>query len=67
MAGGKRERYFRLTDEANEGLDALATRHGTTKTTLIEALGVLSRRRDPTIADIVDLARQLDRDRRSRR
>lgn len=65
MAG--RQRSFRLTDAAMAGLDRLATRHHVTQTALLEALGTLSRHRDPTLAEIIDEARRLDRERRSRR
>lgn len=63
----RRPAQFRLTEAAHAGLDRLATRHGITKTALIEALGLIGADRDPTIAEVIALARQLDRERRSRR
>lgn len=67
MVGERRERYFRLTDEAHAGLDALATRHGVTMTALLEGLGLLGRRGDPTIDEVIATAREIDGRRRSRR
>lgn len=58
---------FELTDQAHAGLDALVTRHRVTKVAFVEALAVLGADHDPTIDEIVAMARQLDRERRSRR
>ena len=72
MAGDDRRRRRRkridieLTDQAVDGLDALVTRHGITKTALIEALGQLGAGVDLP-REVVDLARAVDRERRSRR
>jgi hypothetical protein len=62
----QRKRTYRLTDETEAGLAALATRHNTTKTTLIEALGCLGEHGDPTFAQIIRFAQRLDRERNSR-
>lgn len=67
MPGEQRKRTYRLTDEAVAGLDAMATRNGTTVTALLESFGVLGRRRNPTMRQIVDHARRIDAKRRSRR
>lgn len=56
-----------MTEEAIAGLDALATRHHTTRVALIEALGILGADSDPTIEQLVAYARQVDRERLSRR
>lgn len=58
---------LRLTDEAIEGLDRLRTRHHASLTAIIEALGLLGADRDPTIGEIIERARQVDHERRSRR
>lgn len=66
MAGARRRAVFELTDTAHAGIDALATRHRVTKVALIEALGVLGVDHDPTIAEVVAYAHELDRERRNR-
>lgn len=67
MPGRRRRAVFELTDQAHTGLDAIATRHHTTKTTIIEALGTLARHADPTLDEVIAEARRLDVERRSRR
>lgn len=67
MAGGQRKRTYRLTDDAVAGFDRLATRRHVTVTALLEALGTLSRHRDPTLDEVIAEARRLDVERRSRR
>lgn len=66
MPGEQRKRTYRLTDQAVDGLDRLATRHRITVTALLEALGRLHRDLDLPI-EVVDLAHEIDRERRSRR
>lgn len=56
-----------LTEEAIAGLDALIQRHGVTRTAVVEALGQLSLRSDPTLASVLRRAREIDVERRSRR
>lgn len=68
VAGEVRRRVeFWLTDDARDGLDSLATRHHVTKVAFMEALGLLGRRGDPTVDEVVELARRIDSERRSRR
>lgn len=63
----KRDRpllQVRLTPEARAGLDRMCGRRGVTLTAYLEALGQLQ----PQIDDeVVALAREIDRERRSRR
>ena len=56
----------RLTDEARTGLDRFTTRRGVTITGYLEALGLLGDG-DPTADEVFARARQIDRQRRSRR
>lgn len=57
----------RLSIEAREALDRLCLEHGITLTAYIEALGLATKdgTAKPTAA-IIQRARQIDRDRRSR-
>lgn len=57
---------FEITPAAVAGLDALAFRHHTTRVVLVEALGIVSADHDPTLAEIIEYAQELDRTRRSR-
>ncbi len=66
MPGEQRQRSYRLTDEAVAGFDRLATRRRVTVTALLEAFGRLADD-NPTIDVIVALARDIDRERYSRR
>jgi hypothetical protein len=66
MPGEQRQRSYRLTDAAVAGFDRMATRHHVTVTALLEALGVIGADHDPSIDEVVSLARRLDRERRSR-
>jgi hypothetical protein len=54
----------RLTEDARAGLDRIASRRGVTITALFEAIGQLQ---PPIDDEVVDLARSIDRERRSRR
>lgn len=56
----------RLTDEARAGLDRFTTRRGVTLTAYLEALG-LAGDGDPTATEVIAVAREIDRERRSRR
>lgn len=56
----------RLTDEARAGIDAYCTRRHITQTAWLEAFGQLARRGDPDDEAVVELARRIDRERRSR-
>jgi len=58
---------YRLTEEAVEGIDALAQRRHVTTTALLEALGTLGANGDPSLDEIIDEARRIDIERRSRR
>jgi hypothetical protein len=58
---------YRLTDEAVEGIDALAQRSHVTTTALLEALGTLGAKENPTLDEIIAEARRIDVERRSRR
>lgn len=59
---------IRLSDEAHQGWDREATRNGVTLTALIEALGqALCDGKRPIPATILDAARAIDFERRSRR
>lgn len=57
---------IRLTEEAIEGLDRLRTRNHASLTALIEALGQLGTTVELP-AEVVELARRIDRERGSRR
>lgn len=64
----RRRLPVRLTEEAHAGLDALATRHGVTRTAMLEALGLLGALNKPVDWEqVIRRARQIDRERRSRR
>lgn len=66
MPGERRRIHLELTDDAIAGLDQLATRHRITRVAMAEALGRLHR--TVTIPrEVVELAHQIDRERRSRR
>lgn len=67
MPGEQRQRSYRLTDRAVEGLDRIATRHHVTVTALLEAFGTVGADHDPTIDEVVAYAHELDRQRRNRR
>lgn len=57
-----------VSEEAHAGYDKLADRHGTTKTALAEALGLIGQSGETVVwADVVKRAKQIDADRRSRR
>ena len=61
-------RSVRLTEGSAEGWDRLCAQHNVTFTALLEAFGrLLATHAEPTIAEAVELARDIDRDRRSRR
>lgn len=59
---------MRISDEARRGFDRLATRHGVTLTALLEALGQLVEAQpDALPPEVIDAARRIDFERRSRR
>lgn len=61
-------RNVRLTDTSAAGWDRLCTRRGVTLTALLEAVGqMLDEGADWPIDEAIDRARQIDRERRSRR
>jgi hypothetical protein len=61
-------RNVRLTDDAAAGWDRLCTRRGVTMTALIEALGrSLNEGEEWVPDDAIRRAREIDRERRSRR
>jgi hypothetical protein len=64
----RRPLYVRLTDETWAAWDQLATRRNITLTAMIEALGEAIAA-DPTFIPepVIDRAREIDRERRSRR
>jgi hypothetical protein len=65
---GWQHRNVRLSDEAAQGWDWLCTARGVTLTALLEALGrILATGEDWTPDQAIDRARQIDRERRSRR
>jgi hypothetical protein len=64
--GPRKRIHPELTLTAIAGLDALATRSGNSRLALLEALGVLGARGEPTIEQIVAYARKVDRKRRNR-
>ena len=57
----------RLTEEAHAGLDTLATRHHVTRTAMLEALGLLGAQGDIDWEAVIERARSIDIERRSRR
>lgn len=69
MAERRHNRQARLSDEANEGIEALLDRHGVTWAGLLEALGrKLSAEGDEWLpSELIDEARRIDRERYSRR
>jgi hypothetical protein len=61
-------RNVRLTDASAQAWDRLCTRRGVTLTALLEALGQLAAEGETWVPDdAVERARDIDRDRRSRR
>lgn len=58
---------YRLTEAAVAGIDAIAQRRHVTTTALLEALGTLGAKGDPTLDEIIAEARRIDIERRSRR
>lgn len=67
MPGERRQRSYRLTDDAVAGLDRMATRHRVTVTALLEAFGQLAQGHDPTPNEVIARATQIDRERLNRR
>lgn len=63
----RHRKSYRLSDEALAGFDRMSARHNITVTALLEALGQLSADRDPSAVEIIERARAIDRERRSRR
>lgn len=63
----RRRVSYRLTDEALAGFDRMAARRGITVTAMLEAFGHLATDHDPDGDEVVDRARAIDRERRSRR
>lgn len=59
---------MRISDDARRGLDRVATRYGVTLTALLEAMGRYLDE-DPTRVHqgVIETARQIDFERRSRR
>lgn len=64
MAERRRLLQVRVTDEARAGLDRICNRRNITVTAFLEALGRLA---PPAPEDVVELARRIDQERRSRR
>ena len=63
-----RQTSVRISDEARRGFDRLATSHGVTLTALLEALGQLIESTPDAIPpEVIDAARRIDFERRSRR
>lgn len=70
LPGRRRRRPWpvELSEDAHDGLDALATTLHTSKTALIEAVGRLGKTDRTVVSEtVVTLARELDRQRRTRR
>lgn len=63
----RHRKSYRLSDEALAGLDRLAARRNVTVTALLEAFGQLAATHDPHAAEVIERARAIDRERRSRR
>jgi len=65
----RRNLHVRVSDEAYRGFVGFANESGVTVTALLEAGGLLLGHAgaEPTIGDLVDLARRVDREHRSRR
>lgn len=67
MAAKRKHLQVRLSPEAREGLDRFCTTHGITATALIETIvRALNTTTTWTVADVVERARALDAERRSR-
>lgn len=71
MAGKRRNLHVRVTDESFDGWTAFANRHGVSLAALVEAMGVqLGETLDPESEPgwkMVEQARRIDAERRSRR
>ena len=63
-----RQTSVRISDDARRGFDRLATSQGVTLTALLEALGQrVETQPDVIPAEVIDAARRIDFERRSRR
>jgi len=58
----------RLSDDARRGWERLALRHGVTMSALMEAVGLrlVSGDHEPVAAELLELARRIDYERRRR-